>query len=94
MLRLLGWIVLLAGLFIMILGLGLAAQSFVGIYYDLAADPMADAATTAEPEKAAASEMLRWAIIGFAGAPVAVVGLFLTIIAKRNRMRARRFARG
>lgn len=91
--RLIGWIVLLVGLGVMLAGLGLAAKSFVGIYYNLAADPMANEATTAEPERAAAAQMFRWALVGFAGAPIAAVGLFLTILAKRNRIRARRLAR-
>ncbi|MFI4916930.1 MAG: hypothetical protein ACIAS6_10550 [Phycisphaerales bacterium JB060] len=89
-----GGLLLLIGLGLMITGIAMALQTMVGIYYDMNSDPLAERATTAEPEQEAARAMLRWAVVGFAGVPLAAVGAFLAMKSRVGRMRARTAARG
>lgn len=91
--RNLGRLLLLIGLTIMLIGLGFAFKTFAGIYYDLNNDPFAEQATSAEPEKDAAKAMLKWAVVGIAGAPIAAIGAFLTLKARIDRMKARQLGR-
>lgn len=89
-----GGLLLLIGLGLMITGIAMALQTMVGIYYDMNSDPLAERATADEPEKEAAGAMLRWAIVGFAGAPLAVLGAFLALKSRVNRKNARMARRG
>lgn len=84
-----GCLFLIVGVAVMLVGLGLAFQSFAGIYYDLSSDPLAEQATAAEPEKEAGRTMLTWALVGMAGAPIAAIGAFLTMKARIDRIRTR-----
>lgn len=86
-------LLLLIGLAIMLVGLGFAFKTFAGIYYDATSDPLAEQATSAEPEKDAAQAMLKWAVVGITGAPIAALGAFLTMKARIDRMKARNQAR-
>ena len=88
-----GCLFLIVGVAIMLVGLGLAFKTFAGIYYDLNNDPFAEQATAAEPEKEAGKAMLKWALVGMAGAPLAAIGAFLTMKARIDRMRARQQGR-
>jgi len=88
--RALGGILLLVGLAVMTTGLAFALQGYVEIIRQGVEDPLGEQATEPEPEKAQAREMLRWAIIGGSGAPVAFVGAILTFSAKRRRIRQKR----
>lgn len=85
-----GCLFLIVGLAIMLVGLGMAFKTFAGIYYDLSSDPLAEQATSAEPEREASRAMLTWALIGIVGAPIAATGALLTMKARMDRMRARR----
>ncbi|UYV13829.1 MAG: hypothetical protein NCW75_05965 [Phycisphaera sp.] len=91
--RNLGRLLLLIGLVVMLIGLGMAFKTFAGIYYDATSDPLGEHATSAEPEKDAAKAMLKWAIVGIAGAPIAAVGAFLAMKARIDRIKARNQAR-
>lgn len=92
--RTIGWLFLLVGLALMITGLAMALQGYVHLIYQAIDNPLADGAATDEPEKVEAGKMLVWAIVGFAGAPLALIGFMLTLSARINRMKARRQARG
>jgi hypothetical protein len=89
-----GGLLLLIGLALMITGLAMALQGYVHIIYQALDNPLADGAATDEPEKIEAGKMLVWAIVGFAGAPLALVGFMLTLSDRVKRMKARRQARG
>ncbi len=92
--RALGWILLLLGLGLMITGLAMALQGYVHIIHEAVSNPLAEGATSDEPEQVEAGKMLRWAIVGLAGAPLAAIGAMLTIRGRLNRMKARRLAGG
>ena len=91
MMRIIGGLVLLIGFAVMAVGLAFAFQSFIGIYQGVTADPLAEAAGSDEPEREAAGQMLRWALVGLAGAVIAGTGALLSMIAKKHRKRAERF---
>ena len=92
MMRLVGAVILFIGFAVMAVGLAFAFQSFIGIYQGITADPLAQSAGTDEPEREAASEMLRWAMVGIGGAVIAGIGAFISMMARKRRKRAQRFA--
>lgn len=91
--RFVGTVLLLAGLAVMVGGLAFALQGYVEMIQQAVNDPLAEQATTDEPERAQARDMLKWAIVGGAGAPVAAVGALLVFSAKRKKRRAKMLAR-
>lgn len=92
--RTIGLLFLLVGLALMITGLAMALQGYVHIIHQALENPLADGAATDEPEQVEAGKMLVWAIVGFAGAPLALIGFVLTLSARAKRTKARRLARG
>ncbi len=92
--RIIGGILLFVGLMVMLVGLAGALQGYVHILQEAVNNPLAEGATTDEPERAQAASMLRWAIIGFVGVPIAAVGALLSLSARIQRMKAKRLSRG
>lgn len=92
--RIIGGVLLLVGLLVMLVGLAGALQGYVSIIQEAVSNPLAEGAGTDEPEKAQAATMLNWAIVGFAGVPIAAVGAMLSLSARTRRMKAKRLARG
>ena len=80
-------LLLALGLAVMVGGLAFALQGYVQIIQQAVNDPLAEQATTDEPEKVQARDMLKWAIVGGSGAPIAAIGAMLVFSAKRRKRR-------
>ena len=91
--RLIGTILLLVGLTVMIAGVSFAFEGYFRIIQQVVENPLAEGSTETEPEKAQAQDMLKWAIVGACGAPVALAGAIMVFSAKRKKRLAKNLIR-